>query len=149
MHLYRDKGEKMTDIPIIDAHHHLWDLSENYYPWLTDRITKRVCGEYSAIRKNYLLEDFKRDSSEVNLIKSIHVQAICDDPIAESRWLQTIAERPDSGGIPHGFVANVDLSQENAGEILRLRERKTRRPKASAGEPSKPRKTSKPSSRNG
>jgi len=108
----------MTDIPIIDAHHHLWDLNENYYPWLTDRITRRVCGEYSAITKNYLLEDFKRDISQVNLIKSIHIQAECDDPLAESRWLQTIAERPDSGGIPHGIVLMLIYQKKTPGKFL-------------------------------
>jgi predicted TIM-barrel fold metal-dependent hydrolase len=23
-------------VTLIDAHHHLWDLSRNYYPWLSD-----------------------------------------------------------------------------------------------------------------
>jgi len=45
-------------LTVIDTHHHLWDLTANYYPWLTDHITTRVCGDYAAIRRNYLLEDF-------------------------------------------------------------------------------------------
>ena len=28
------------DIEIIDAHHHLWDLNQNYYPFLSDKIDK-------------------------------------------------------------------------------------------------------------
>ena len=24
-------------IPIIDAHHHFWDLENNYYPFLSDK----------------------------------------------------------------------------------------------------------------
>ena len=27
---------------IIDAHHHLWDLKLNYYPWLSDRVGPRM-----------------------------------------------------------------------------------------------------------
>lgn len=110
----------LQDLRIVDAHHHLWNLDENRYPWLTDRITTRVCGEYSAIRKNYLLEDFFRDAAEVNLVKSVHVQAEHDhsDPVRETRWLQAIADRPDSRGFPHGIVAYADLSSPGAAEVL-------------------------------
>jgi predicted TIM-barrel fold metal-dependent hydrolase len=109
---------KQINIPVFDAHHHLWDLDENYYPWLTDRITQRVCGEYSAIRKNYLIDDFKKDIAQVNVVKSIHVQAECSDPIAESRWLQKIANDNSSGGFPHGIVANVDFSKRDVEQTL-------------------------------
>lgn len=34
----------LDGLEIVDCHHHLWDLQANYYPWLTDRIGKRVCG---------------------------------------------------------------------------------------------------------
>jgi predicted TIM-barrel fold metal-dependent hydrolase len=107
-------------LPVIDAHHHLWDLNANYYPWLTDHITKRVCGEYSAIRKNYLLEDFFKDAADVNLVKSIHVQAEHDhaDPVKESRWLQMVADLPSSRGFPHGIIAYADLSCSNVESIL-------------------------------
>jgi predicted TIM-barrel fold metal-dependent hydrolase len=107
-------------LPVIDTHHHLWDLSANYYPWLTDRITTRVCGEYSAIRKNYLLEDFFEDAAEVNLVKSIHVQAEHDhaDPVRETRWLQKIADSPSSRGFPQGIVAFADLSRLDVEAIL-------------------------------
>ncbi len=100
-------------LPVVDTHHHLWDLSANCYPWLTYRITTRVCGEYSAIRKNYLLEDFFDDADAVNLVKSIHVQAEHDhaDPVRETRWLQEIADSPVSRGFPHGIIAFADLSR--------------------------------------
>tara|TARA_B100001057_G_scaffold436720_1_gene467995 strand:+ start:2962 stop:3063 length:102 start_codon:yes stop_codon:yes gene_type:complete len=26
----------MKKVKIVDAHHHFWNLSENYYPWLHD-----------------------------------------------------------------------------------------------------------------
>ncbi|QXD22675.1 hypothetical protein F7C95_12040 [Opitutia bacterium ISCC 51] len=48
------------DLQITDPHHHLWDLSAQYYPWLTDSFKPRVCGDYTAIRKDYLLEALSR-----------------------------------------------------------------------------------------
>jgi predicted TIM-barrel fold metal-dependent hydrolase len=26
----------MTELPIVDAHQHFWDLGRNYLPWLCD-----------------------------------------------------------------------------------------------------------------
>lgn len=107
-------------IEIVDCHHHLWDLSANYYPWLTDRVTARVCGEYSSIRRDYLLADFRRDAADVNLIQSVHVEAVADpaDPVRETRWLQRLADNPASDGFPHGIVAFCDLSRTDAGDVL-------------------------------
>lgn len=94
---------------IIDAHHHLWDLAANYYPWLTDRIAPRMYGDYAAIRRNYLVDDFRRDIGSVPVVKSVHVQAEHDhsDPVRETRWLQAEAERC---GFPHAIIAYADLS---------------------------------------
>lgn len=108
----------IKELKIIDAHHHLWDLEAHYYPWLTDQITERVCGEYSAIRKNYTLQDFMTDAMKTNLVKSIHVQAICADALAETQWLQEIADSPDSKGFPHGIVAYADFSNNTIEEDL-------------------------------
>ncbi len=107
-------------IPIVDCHHHLWNLDENYYPWLTDRVTKRVCGEYSAIRKNYLMEDFKNDIDKLNVIKTVHVQAEHDfsNPVRETRWLDAQSKLPASNGIPHAIVAWADLAADNLEAIL-------------------------------
>lgn len=106
---------------IADPHHHLWDLSANYYPWLTDHITPRVCGEYSAIRKNYLIGDFRRDIGGLDVVASVHVQAEHDsrDPVRETRWLQSIAdETAVSGGLPNGVVAYADLSRADVAATL-------------------------------
>ncbi len=105
---------------IVDAHHHLWDLQENYYPWLTDQIGPRLCGEYSAIRKNYLLEDFRADIGGLNVVKSVHIQAEIDrrDPVVETRWLQRLAHAPSSRGFPHAIVAYADLAAPNVEGIL-------------------------------
>lgn len=108
----------IKDLKIIDAHHHLWDLEANYYPWLTDQVTERVCGEYSAIRKNYLLQDFMNDTGEINLVKSIHVQAVCADALAETQWLQEIADSQNSMDFPHGIVAHADFSNDTIEEEL-------------------------------
>ena len=106
---------------IVDPHHHLWDLGANYYPWLTDQITPRVCGEYSAIRKDYLIGDFRRDIGGLDVVASVHVQAEHDprDPVRETRWLQSIADDATvSAGFPHGIVGYADLSLPDVAATL-------------------------------
>ena len=103
---------------IVDSHHHLWDLGKNYYPWLSDQVRTVSYGDYSAIRKNYLLQDFRRDIGTVNIVKSVHMQAESQDPVAETQWLQNIANDPGSGGFPHAIVCYVDLSDSRAEETL-------------------------------
>ena len=54
----------MTELPIVDAHQHFWDLERNYLPWLRDEpmIPFRY-GEYRALRRSYLPEDYFRDAA--------------------------------------------------------------------------------------
>jgi predicted TIM-barrel fold metal-dependent hydrolase len=105
-----------------DPHFHLWHMQANYYPWLTDRpLANPVFGEYSALRKNYLVADFLADAGDVPLVKGVHIEADHDesDPVRETRWLQGIADRPDSRGFPHGIVAYANLALDVGGTHLR------------------------------
>ncbi len=44
-------GDSGFDVPIIDTHHHFWDLARNPHPWLRDlpMIPFRY-GNYGALR---------------------------------------------------------------------------------------------------
>jgi predicted TIM-barrel fold metal-dependent hydrolase len=104
---------------LVDGHHHLWNLSDLHYPWLTDQPRPLPYGDYSSIRKNYLVEDFRRDIGSLNVVKSVHVQAEHDSrrPVEETRWLQSVANHPGSGGFPRAIVAYVDLSRPDAPNV--------------------------------
>ena len=55
--------------PIVDAHHHFWDIEANYVPWLCDEpaIPFRY-GDYTAIRRNYMPADYLKDArSQIKL----------------------------------------------------------------------------------
>ncbi|MGI9331859.1 MAG: amidohydrolase family protein [Gammaproteobacteria bacterium] len=108
----------MKSLPKIDAHHHLWDLDNNPYPWLQGPMTPRNYGDYSEIRRNYLYDDFKRDSEPHNVRKSVHVQANWDsaDPVGETRWVQQVADKHD---VAQAIVAHADLSAPDVEETLR------------------------------
>ena len=93
--------------PIIDPHHHLWDLGRNKYPWLQDRtLAPRLEGDIRPIAKDYLLDDYASDTRRQNVVKSVHVECGWDpsNPVGETEWLQRLA---DQHGYPHGIVAHV------------------------------------------
>lgn len=107
---------------LIDCHFHIWDLKANYYPWLTDKpsenITK-IIGDYTKIRKDYLIEDFRRDHGGLNIVAAVHVQADVNPPdsLRESAWLQSVADTTGHG-MPQGFVARGDLRAPDAAEVV-------------------------------
>lgn len=106
-----------TPLPIIDAHHHLWDLSVCHYPWLMARGEKRFFGDPTPIQKNYLPQDLRQDARGFNIVNSVHIQVgVAEgDEVAETQWLQSCADRD---GMPSAIIAFCDLTQDNRDTIL-------------------------------
>ena len=106
----------LYDGPIIDAHHHLWDLESGRYSWLTDGPREVVFGSTEPLIRDYLVANYLADMASIDLVKSVHIQAsFFEDPVAETRWLQGIA---DENGFPHGIVAYALLEEPDAEGVL-------------------------------
>ena len=107
-------------MPLIDAHHHLWDPVSNRsgigYHWLRDIGAPKPFGDPTPIQRDYLLDEF-RSESEHELIGSVHVQVdgALPDPVAETRWLDALA---NEHGLPSAVVALADLSQDDAPAVI-------------------------------
>jgi predicted TIM-barrel fold metal-dependent hydrolase len=108
------------DVPVIDAHHHLWDLAACHYPWLLARGVRRFFGDPTPIQRNYLVADFADDAREVPLVGSVHVQVgVSDaDVVAETRWLQFVADADAGRGWPCAIVAYCDLAWSEAPAVM-------------------------------
>lgn len=106
---------------MVDAHIHLWDLSRIRYPWLTPPLPVGVTGDVSPIAQDYLVDDYLRDcaapGSGVRVGKAVHVEAGADpeDALAETRWLQGIA---DERGFPQAIVAHAELEKPGIEALL-------------------------------
>jgi predicted TIM-barrel fold metal-dependent hydrolase len=106
---------------IIDPHFHLWQPSRNPYPWLTTKPPPiRVAGDPAPIAGDYLVADYLAETAGQGVVKAVHVDAGWDyaDPVAETRWLQAIANDPASRGIPQGIVARASLDAPDAEAVL-------------------------------
>jgi predicted TIM-barrel fold metal-dependent hydrolase len=108
------------DLPIIDAHHHLWDLSGGclYYPWLQDSAPHDFfLGEYAELKRDYLPADYRHDAARHSVVKTVHVEAECrrDQQVEETRWLTELNART---GMPDAIVAHAWFHTANSAEIL-------------------------------
>ncbi len=107
---------RLYDGPIVDAHHHLWELRSGRYGWL-DEPREAVFGSTAPLIRDYTLSDYLSDMEGLGLAKSVHIQASFDeeDPAAETRWLQGLA---DAHGFPHGIVGFAALESPAAEAML-------------------------------
>jgi predicted TIM-barrel fold metal-dependent hydrolase len=104
--------------PIVDAHHHFWDIEANYHPWLRDEppIPFRY-GDYRAIRRRYLPDDYFADVRPFNVVKTVYVEAEWDptDPIGETRFISGLRQQT---GFPTVMVAQAWLDRSDCAAVL-------------------------------
>ena len=109
---------KPYDGPIIDAHHHLWDLGLACHPWLAPDLDHRGgLGDLAPLRRDYLPDDYRRDATGQNVVATVHVEASWkeDDCVGETRWLGTLDK---GGGVAARYVAHVPLIYGGAPALL-------------------------------
>lgn len=111
----------MSDIysgPIIDAHHHLWDLAMARHPWLVEGSHEAApLGDIAYLRHSYLPDDFRADAG-ARVVGSVHIEALWDrgrDRLEEQAWLDTLDL---SGGIAARRIAFADLASPAAAATL-------------------------------
>jgi len=106
------------DFPIVDAHQHFWDIDANYHPWLRDEpLIPFRYGDYSAIRRRYLPQDYLADVAPHQVVKTVYVEAEWDpaDPIGETRYISKLREQT---GFPTAMVAQAWLDHSDCEGVL-------------------------------
>ena len=104
--------------PIVDAHHHVWDPDLNYHPWLRDRpVSGFRYGDYSAINRRYLVDDYLADGRNWLVSGSVYVEAEWDpdDPTGE---MDFIARLRRESGLPSVAVGQIRLDDDGVGAAL-------------------------------
>src|ERR1700739_425491 len=101
------RGQKKRRI--VDAHMHLYDSNENRYEHMerVDATLEALLGDYSALPKRYLFEDYFADLSDVAMDGIVWHEFIACDPLREAKWAQRLRERLP---IPMAIVGLVDFS---------------------------------------
>ena len=76
----------MNQISAVDAHHHLWDLTANHYPWLSPHRGPDPFPDFDRLCRDYGVADSRADGALQSIITSVHFQAEHDvaDPGRET-----------------------------------------------------------------
>ncbi|MGI4941581.1 MAG: amidohydrolase family protein [Janthinobacterium lividum] len=104
--------------PIIDAHHHLWDLTAGRYPWLTGDAGIGALGDIAYMRRDYLPDDYAADIAGQSVLASVHVEALWDrsrPAVEETAWLAAL---PKPAGIAARCVAAAPLNDPGLSKLL-------------------------------
>ncbi len=104
--------------PIVDAHQHFWDPFANNHPWLKSEATIPFrYGDYSAIKRRYLPEHYRKDVGPHDVRESVYVETEWDPatPIEETRYASGLAARE---GLPNAIVAQAWLDREDAASVI-------------------------------
>ena len=105
---------------IVDAHHHLWDLSSGRlrYPWLQDEEPHEFfLGDYAKLKRDYLPPDYRRDAAHHDVVKTVHVEAECsrEQQVEETRWLTEVNARY---GMPNAIVGHAWFHTGDTEKVL-------------------------------
>lgn len=74
-----DGAERRGQLPIVDTHQHLWDLSKLRLPWLAPG---------GPLTRSYLMEDYLAATEGLNVVKAVYMEvAVADDMLAEEARL--------------------------------------------------------------
>lgn len=111
----------MTELPrrpraVIDAHHHVWDLT-NDLPWLKRKRVFFRYGDYTPICRDYMPADYRADTSGWPVVASVYVEAewARDKAAEESRWVAAVSK---AEGLPSVVVAWCDFAAPEAAALL-------------------------------
>ena len=110
-------AESALPAAIIDAHMHLWDLALGKHPWLCGETIPFRYGDYGPIRRNYLIEDYRRDAGRLPIVGTVYVEAEWDpeDPFGETKWVHDYAAK---AGFPNAMVAQAFLDAPDAADVI-------------------------------
>jgi predicted TIM-barrel fold metal-dependent hydrolase len=101
--------------PIIDAHHHLWQLCRFPYEWLSPDSPPRPFGDHTALKRDYLLSDYLRDIAGTGIVGSVFVEANAGAPAGEIEWVDDVA---GESGLPTVSIGRADLRDPGIDQLL-------------------------------
>jgi predicted TIM-barrel fold metal-dependent hydrolase len=108
--------EDLYSGPIIDAHHHLWDLSLGYHPWLNGG--GEALPGLEKVASNYLISDYLDDVDGHDVVASVYVEALWEgEPADEIHWVDNLRS---PGRIAGKYVAAGRLGTPAAENLIRL-----------------------------
>ncbi|WP_127144498.1 amidohydrolase family protein [Pelagibacterium montanilacus] len=105
------------DGPVIDSHHHLWDLDMGRHPWLQGRTPDGANrAEIDPLERSFLVEDYLAAAQGQGIEATIHIEASWDPGTRaeETQWLDTL----ERSVVARWHVFGLDLSAPDAADAF-------------------------------
>jgi len=102
---------------ILDCHLHLYDGRRFRYPMLArpNPVFQVLFGDDKALPDVYLREDYLRDTAGLNIVKTLWVEFISNDPSGEVQWA---GELRDASGRSDGMLGRIDFLDPQLNHML-------------------------------
>lgn len=92
---------------VVDAHVHVLDLATGLYPGF-EKPSVSFIGDNTPICRSYLIDELLAEGENaIEIAKVVSIEALPTDRLAETRYLQDLADRTE---FPQAIVAGADLS---------------------------------------
>ncbi len=104
-------------IAIVDCHVHFVDAQALSYQIFQQRSAsfEAIVGDYSALPRRYLPEDYLNDTRGFNVAKIVCAEFMSDDPIGEVRWALALS---NEHGYPQGMIAQADFLSPDVARVI-------------------------------
>ncbi len=108
------QSESKTDLPIIDTHQHLWDLTKFKLPW--------IGGEWEQLGKNYTLADYWKAADSLGIVKTIYMEVAVESAQqeAEADYVVALCKNPETKMVK-AVVAGQPASETFAAYVAKLK----------------------------
>lgn len=86
------KDQTVTDqLPIIDTHQHLWDLTKFTLPW-------HAVEDVPALRRSFVMSDYLEATKGLNVVKTVYmeVDVAPEQQVAEADYVTDLCQRDDN-----------------------------------------------------
>lgn len=108
----------LADLPILDAHHHFWDLGHLYYPFIQDSPRHSFfLGDQRPLARSFLPDDYLANTGSHRVVGTVHVEAEADRScqLEETQWLTGLNGKH---GLPTAIVAHAWFDLPNSADML-------------------------------
>lgn len=125
----------MTDdgrLQLVDAHLHLWDLANDWYPAMQDPEAMKAyesLGDVTRMARDFLVPQLRDDAAAVEIAGVVHVSAVSAPRahLDEARWLEAVLDQLEVPAVTVGSLEadqsraeiEADLDAQNRGGRLR------------------------------
>jgi predicted TIM-barrel fold metal-dependent hydrolase len=108
------KESKLSDMPIIDAHQHLWDLSKLGISWVKQAPT---------LNRNFLMSDYLEATKGLNIVKTVYMEVDVDPEYQVIEAEHVIEQcRADDNPMVAAVISGRPNSREFRDYIVRFAE---------------------------